>query len=50
MLTMQTKSKTVQFEGEDTKLELKIMDREFKWIWTQVKECFKTVSEVKRLE
>ena len=50
MLTMQTKSKTVQFEGEDTKLELKIMDREFKRIWTQVKECFKTVSEVKRLE
>ena len=50
MLTMQTKSKTVQFEGEDTKLELKIMDREFKRIWKQVKECFKTVSQEKRLE
>ena len=32
-LTMLTKGKTVQFEGEDTKLEGKILDKEFKLIW-----------------
>ena len=35
---MQTKDKTVQFEGEDTKLEGKMLDREFKLIWKQVKK------------
>ena len=34
---MQTKGETVQFEGEDMKLEGKIMDREFQAIWKQVK-------------
>ena len=38
---MQTKGKTIQFEGEDIKLERKILDREFKPIWKQVKKCFK---------
>ena len=47
---MQTKDKTVQFEGEDTKLEGKMLDREFKLIWKQVKKCFKEGSEGKRLE
>ena len=32
------------------KLEGKILDREFKPIWKQVKECFKKGSEKKRLE
>ena len=32
------------------KLEGKILDREFKPIWKQVKECFKKGSEDKRLE
>ena len=47
--TMQTKGKTVQFE-EDMKLEGKILDREFKPIWKQVKKWFKKGSEEKRLE
>ena len=50
ILTMQTKGKTIQFEGEDIKLEEKILDREFKPIWKQVKKWFKKVSEEKRLE
>ena len=37
ILTMQTKGKAVQFEGEDMKSEGKILDREFKPIWKQVK-------------
>ena len=49
ILTMQTKGKTVQFE-EDMKLEEKILDREFKPIWKQVKKCFKKGIEVKRLK
>ena len=32
------------------KLEAKIMGREFKPTWKQVKECFKKGSEEKRLE
>ena len=32
------------------KLEGKILDREFKPTWKQVKECFKKGSEEKRLE
>ena len=40
-LTMQTKGKTAQFEGEDMKLEVKILNREFKPICKQVKKCFK---------
>ena len=47
---MQTKCKTIQFEEEDTKLEGKILDREFKPIWKQVKKCLKKGSEEKRLE
>ena len=50
ILTMQTQGKIVQFEGEDIKLEGKILDREFKPIWKQVKKCFKKGSEEKRLE
>ena len=50
ILTMQTKGKTMQFEGEDIKLEEKILDREFKPIWKQVKKWFKKGSEEKRLE
>ena len=50
ILTMQTKVKTVQFEGEDMKLEGKILDREFKPIWKQVKKIFKNGSEEKQLE
>ena len=50
ILTMQTKGKTIQFEGEDIKLEEKILDREFKPIWKQVKKWFKKGSEEKRLE
>ena len=49
ILTMQTKGKTIQFEGEDIKLEEKILDREFKPIWKQVKKWFKKGSEEKRL-
>ena len=44
---MQTKGKTVQFE-EDMKLEEKILEKEFKLIWTQVKECFKKSSRKKK--
>ena len=43
ILKMQTKGKTVQFEGEDMKLEGKILDREFKRIWKQVKNGSKKV-------
>ena len=43
---MQTKGKTVQFE-EDMKLEEKILEKEFKLTWTQVKECFKKSSRKK---
>ena len=50
ILAMQTKGKTIQFEGEDIKLEEKILDREFKPIWKQVKKWFKKGSEEKRLE
>ena len=50
ILTMQTKGKTIQFEGEDIKLEEKILDREFKPICKQVKKWFKKGSEEKRLE
>ena len=50
ILTMQTKGKTVQFEGEDIKLERKILDREFKPICKLTKKCFKKGSEKKRLE
>ena len=46
---MQTKGKTVQFEGEDMKKEGKILEKEFKLTWT-VKECFKKGSEKKTLE
>ena len=45
---MQTKGKTVQFE-EDMKLEEKILEKEFKLKWTQVKECFKKSSRKKIL-
>ena len=44
---MQTKGKTVQFE-EDMKLEGKILEKEFKLTWTQVKECFKKSSRKKK--
>ena len=50
ILTMQTKGKTVQFDGEDMKLEEKILDREFKPMRKQVKKCFKKGSDEKRLE
>ena len=30
---MQAKGKTVQFEGEDIRLDGKVLDREFKLIW-----------------
>ena len=35
---MQTKDKTAQFEGEDMRLEGKILDKEFKPTWKQVIE------------
>ena len=44
---MQRKGKTVQSEGEDMKLERKILDRKFKPTWEQVKRCFKKGSEEK---
>ena len=47
---MQTKGKTLQFEGEDTKLKRKYWKKEFKLTWKQVKECFKKGIEEKRLE
>ena len=47
ILTMQRKGKTVQFEGENMKLERKILDRKFKPTWQQVKRCFKKSSEEK---
>ena len=50
ILTMQTKCKRIQSEGEDEKLKGKILDREFKPIWKQVKKCFKKGSEEKRFE
>ena len=50
IMTMQTKGKTVQFGGEDMKLKGKILDREFKPIWMQVKKCIKKVNDEKRLE
>ena len=49
ILTMQTKGKTAQFEGEDMTLEVKILDREFKPICKQVKKCFKKDSEEKQI-
>ena len=48
ILTMQTKGTTIQFEVEDMKLDRKILDREFKPIWKQVKKCFKKGSEKKK--
>ena len=48
ILTMQTKGTTIQFEVEDMKLDRKILDREFKPIWEQVKKCFKKGSEKKK--
>ena len=50
ILTMQRKGKTVQFEGEDMKLEGKTLDRGFKPIWKLVKKCIKKDIEEKRLE
>ena len=50
ILTIETKGKTIQFEGEDMKLERKMLGRELKTIWKQVKQCFKKGSEEKRLE
>ena len=47
---MQTKGKTIQSEGEEMKIEEKILDREFKTIWKQVKKYFKKGSQEKRLE
>ena len=41
ILTMQTKGKTVHFEGEDMNLEVKTLDRETN------KKCFKKGSEEK---
>ena len=38
ILAIQTKGKTIQFEGEDMKLEGKTLDREFKPKWKQVKQ------------
>ena len=38
---MQTKGKTVQFEGENIKLEINLLDKEFKPIWKQVKNILK---------
>ena len=46
---MQTKNKIIQFE-EDMKLEGKILKKELKATWKQMKECFKKGSEEKRLE
>ena len=43
ILTMQTKCKRIQSEGEDEKLKGKILDREFKPIWKQVKNASKKV-------
>ena len=48
ILTMQTKGTTIQFEVEDMNLDRKILDREFKPIWKQVKKCFKKGSEKKK--
>ena len=50
ILTMQTKYKRVQSEGEDMKLKGKILDREFKPIRKQVKKYFKKGSLENRLE
>ena len=47
---MQKNGKTIQFEGEELKIEEKILGREFKTIWKQVKKCFKKGSQEKRLE
>ena len=38
ILTMQRKGKTIQFQGEDMTLEGKILDKEFKTKWKQVKK------------
>ena len=35
---MQRKGKTIQFQGEDVTLEGKILDKEFKPKWKQVKK------------
>ena len=35
---MQRKGKTIQFQGEDMTLEGKILDKEFKTKWKQVKK------------
>ena len=47
ILIMQIKDKTVQFEGEDMKLEGKKLEKELKLTWTQVKDCLKKGSEEK---
>ena len=49
ILTMQRKGKTVQFEGEDRKLEGKTLDRGFKPIWKLVKKCIEKDIEEKDL-
>ena len=47
ILTMQTKGKTIRLEGEDMKLDGKILNRKFKPRWKQIKKCFKKSSEKK---
>lgn len=44
------KCKILQFEGEDMKLEGKILDQEFKPTWKHVREWFKKGGGEKRLE
>ena len=47
ILTMQIKVKTEQFEGEDMKLEGKVLHREFKPIWKDSNSTEKRKCKVK---
>ena len=49
-MTMQSKGKTVEFEGESIILEGNILDKAWKQAWKLVKSCFKKGTEEKREE
>ena len=48
IITMQSKGKTVEFEGESRILEGNTIDKEWKQAWKLVKSCFKKGTEEKR--
>lgn len=50
ILKINTKGKTINFKEADLRLEGKMLDKKLKPTSKQVKECYRKVSETKRLE